>query len=255
MLPNILVTRPEPQNQSLVNKLRDLGWSATGQPLIEITQGGELELLSHKLAQLRPQDMVIAVSANAVSYAHQQLQQERIAWPNQVNYFAIGQKTTQAWSGQAGIVSIHPEQPDSEGLLQLPVFSKVRNKQVLILRGNGGRETIASQLGQRGAKIQYCETYQRIKTTLNGDILTLNWQQSGINNAIITSGEILGALLYLIPTSAKAWFEQVQLVVPSERIAKLAKQQGLNKVQVAEGASDQALIACLQKLNKKIGQV
>ena len=89
----ILVTRPSPQSEELVSRLRALGQVAWSFPLIEFSPGRELGTLSRSLNALGDGDLVFALSQHAVSFAHAQLQQQHLLWPTAPRYFAIGRTT------------------------------------------------------------------------------------------------------------------------------------------------------------------
>ena len=74
----ILVTRPAPQSEALVSRLRALGRVAWSFPLIEFTPGRELNTLSESLGALGDGDLAFALSQHAVSFAQAQLQQQRL---------------------------------------------------------------------------------------------------------------------------------------------------------------------------------
>ncbi|MGL4775525.1 MAG: uroporphyrinogen-III synthase, partial [Aeromonas veronii] len=146
-----LVVRPAAQATELVQLLRQHGHAPLCCPLLETVAGSELPLLPDLL---RSVDAVIAVSIHAVHFAHDFLLQTGQTWPH-IEYFAVGQASADAFA-TIGITASCPDDPRSEGLLALPALQQVAGKRVLILRGNGGRDLIASTLASRGALVHYC---------------------------------------------------------------------------------------------------
>lgn len=245
----ILVTRPEKHQRSLLDALHQQGWFAIGQPLLTITTNPDIEQLKQYQTELSQFDIIIAISDNAVEYSHAWLQQQQLTWPDDSQYFAIGEKTATRWHQLGAVTALYPSQADSEGLLQLPEFNAVKDRNVLLLKGNAGRDLIASELVQRGAKVVEIGTYQRQPLPLNALETVAKWQHNDINSVIITSGEILSALLNVVPKSERNWLFQLNLIVISQRIAKLARAAGFTQIWIAQGASSDALIQCLQEIN------
>ncbi|MGD8174057.1 uroporphyrinogen-III synthase [Vibrio sp. TRT 21S02] len=242
----VLVTRPGQQGQTLCQQLNDGGINSLHQPLIQFSSGRELASLPTKIGQF---DVIIAVSQHAVSFSSQTLISSNQDWP-ECQYVAVGQKTAQDLSKVCGQKVHYPETSDSEHLLQLPLLNKVKGKKVLILRGNGGRELIFDTLCQRGARVEYLETYKRENIRFNSRFLVPIWKTKGIKQLIITSS---GQLVYFVSQVAEEfhnWLFQLQLYVPSKRIAEEARDIGFTSIVNTEGASNKDLLAAL-KPNKQ----
>ncbi len=236
-----LVVRPAAQANQLVQMLRQLGHAPLCCPLLETRPGGDLPHLGD---MLREADLVIAVSMHAVHFAHHFLLQTGQTWPH-IDYFAVGQASADAFT-EAGIQALCPADPRSEGLLALPALQGVSGRRVLILRGNDGRDLIARTLASRGALVHYCATYERHYPDLDGDALTRHWQAAGLDSLLITSGELLQRLLALVPGPQHPWLYDRLLVVPSPRVAEMAEGAGFTRIVIAQGASNQALVAALE---------
>ncbi len=236
-----LVVRPAAQANPLVQMLRQLGHAPLCCPLLETRPGCDLPHLGD---MLREADLVIAVSMHAVHFAHHFLLQTGQTWPH-IDYFAVGQASADAFA-EAGIQALCPADPRSEGLLALPALQGVRGRRVLILRGNDGRDLIARTLASRGALVHYCATYERHYPDLDGDALTRHWQAAGLDSLLITSGELLQRLLALVPGPQHPWLYDRLLVVPSPRVAEMAEGAGFTRIVIAQGASNQALVAALE---------
>lgn len=244
----ILVTRPSPQSEELVSRLRALGRVAWRFPLIEFTPGRELNRLAQSLNALGDGDLLFALSQHAVRYAHGQLQQQRLTWPSSPRYFAIGRTTALALHQVSGIDVRYPlDREISEVLLQLPELQNIAGKKALILRGNGGRELIADTLTARGADVTLCECYQRCAIHYDGAQEAMRWQSRGISTIVVTSGEMLQQLWTLTPPwYRESWLLNCRLLVVSERIAKRAREMGWQDIQVADSADNDALLRALQ---------
>ncbi len=236
-----LVVRPAAQANQLVQMLRQLGHAPLCCPLLETRPGCDLPHLGE---MLREADLVIAVSMHAVHFAHYFLLQTGQTWPH-IDYFAVGQASADAFA-EAGIQALCPADPRSEGLLALPALQGVSGRRVLILRGNDGRDLIARTLASRGALVHYCATYERHYPDLDGDALIRHWQAAGLDSLLITSGELLQRLLALVPGPQHPWLYDRLLVVPSPRVAEMAEGAGFTRIVIAQGASNQALVAALE---------
>ncbi|MGL6456531.1 uroporphyrinogen-III synthase [Aeromonas caviae] len=236
-----LVVRPAAQANQLVQMLRQRGHAPLCCPLLETRPGCDLPHLGDMLQEA---DLVIAVSMHAVHFAHHFLLQTGQTWPH-IDYFAVGQASADAFT-EAGIQALCPADPRSEGLLALPALQGVSGRRVLILRGNDGRDLIARTLASRGALVHYCATYERHYPDLDGDALTRHWQAAGLDSLLITSGELLQRLLALVPGPQHPWLYDRLLVVPSPRVAEMAEGAGFTRIVIAQGASNQALVAALE---------
>lgn len=236
-----LIVRPAAQANLLVQMLRQRGHAPLCCPLLETRPGSDLPRLPELLSNA---DIVIAVSVHAVKFAHDFLLQAGQTWPH-IDYLAVGQASADAFA-EAGIQALCPDDPRSEGLLALPCLQQVNGKRVLILRGNDGRDLIASTLASRGSLVHYCATYERHYPELDGDALTRHWQGAGLDSLLITSGELLQRLLALVPGPQLPWLYDRLLVVPSPRVAELAEGAGFTRIVIAQGASNQAMVAALE---------
>ena len=236
-----LVVRPAAQDNQLVQMLHQLGHAPLCCPLLETRPGCDRPHLGDMLQEA---DLVIAVSMHAVHFAHHFLLQTGQTWPH-IDYFAVGKASADAFA-EAGIQALCPADPRSEGLLALPALQGVSGRRVLILRGNDGRDLIARTLASRGALVHYCATYERHYPDLDGDALTRHWQAAGLDSLLITSGELLQRLLALVPGPQHPWLYDRLLVVPSPRVAEMAEGAGFTRIVIAQGASNQALVAALE---------
>ncbi|REF25767.1 uroporphyrinogen-III synthase [Xenorhabdus cabanillasii] len=257
---SILVTRPAHAGEALVNQLRAIGKTAFSAPLIAIYPGAELPLLAQKLQQLSAGDFVFLLSKNAVHYANEQLVQEGLSWPDKLSYYGIGKSTSLLFHQQTGKDILWSEQGEtSEDLLQLPTLQKMENKKILLLRGNGGREVIASTLRMRGGAIDYCECYSRQPVKYRTTEFNHHWQQCGIRTIVVTSGEMLQLLYNLVTEgdnsedgstessgNGKAWLLGCRLIVVSERLANIARTLGWQEIKVAKSADNDALMQALE---------
>ena len=161
---SLLNTRPQPQ---ALNHAIEQAWSsevrvieAPLQKLVALPLDQNLESPFNWLDA----DIWVFVSANAVAFFNQALQQHNLPSPptEGVALVAVGQATWQALAalGWAGLQPI-PQRYDSEGMLALPIFNQVSGKRVAIVRGEVGRDWLAEQLSQQGAAVRFYPIYRR----------------------------------------------------------------------------------------------
>lgn len=239
----VLVTRPEAQGIELCQQLEQLGITALHHPLINIEAGPDLPSL---LPDIQQCDTIIAVSQHAVLFSDQFLRNQHSNWPDSARYLAVGQKTAHLLSKAAGQSVNYPEVGDSEHLLELAELQSVSGQNIIILRGNGGRELIHQTLSERGAVVKYKEVYQRTDLPFSADRCFHQWQQSGVDTLVITSSHQLTFFMSQLDAPITQWARQLKLLVPSERIASDAKTMGFQYVVVTHSAANPDLVAALQ---------
>lgn len=239
----VLVLRPAPSCFELVNMLEKANISAIAAPLLSFEAGGELAQLKDKLNSLPANSIVVAVSPRAIEYANQILTEKD--WPEDLHYVAVGQKTAQRWKECSNIKASTPTTQSSEGLLTLNIFNQLKGKNILILRGNGGRNFLAKELTKSGAIVNHIELYRRIWNTDKVLSQIKSWQEKNIKTLVISSGEQLKLLWKSLDKSSRHWLCQCQLFVPSERIYQQAQFLGFKTVFNVKSASNTALFNAL----------
>jgi len=251
---SVLITRPKEQGRVLAKALNQQGYQTHCQPLFGYQENATLEQYHQALAQTP--DIIIFVSVAAVQCAHNvyPLTQWINATHQATTVIAVGQATANKLASVGIANVITPHQQTSEGVLALAELSQCNSQNIVIVRGNSGRELMFDTLTLRGAKVSYLESYQRHWHQLPADI-SQHWQQLEINCIVITSNDLLQSVVQLIQlqgqTSFCSYWQQTCIwVVASKRIAQSARALGLVNIVCAEGASDQAIISAIHNMEQ-----
>lgn len=250
----VVITRPEVQALKWQHQLQAQGASTYLLPVMQIAPLKDVEQ-QQKLQSFteRPTDYqcIIFVSQNAVAFAKSSFKQ----LPKHLAVFAIGSATAKALVDWGVEVESAQEAMNSEELLQLESLQAVDGHSILICRGQGGRQTLATTLRERGASVDYIELYQRRPHPRASEYLAnLPWQpdqtvvESGAaeqdktaSNTVISahSGDSVLWLSELLKTAGNTKIKQAwPLLVPGERVSNIAQQQGFSQTLVARNASD-----------------
>lgn len=232
----VLVTRPEQQAEKLCAMVTDAGGVAIPFPVITIKPIARENWSNIVLAE---QDMIIFVSINAVKFFIAG-KQDKLS--DKIQLVAVGASTARYMREQGLRVDLQPPVPaGSESLLAMSALKNLKDKKVLIVRGQGGRELLADTLAARGAKIRYIEIYQRSLPIPSTEEIE---QAKTADCIVITSVASLKNLLMLIDGDS---LKSKKLIVVSERIREYAMHGGFQHVAVADDASD---VALMQQLNR-----
>jgi uroporphyrinogen-III synthase len=241
---NILVTRPAHQAGSLAELIREAGGSPVLFPVLEIVDTEHLEPLYGIIERLEAFDLAIFISPNAVDKAMNLIGARRgtTRLPAGLAVAAVGKGSRKALE-RFGIEDVlAPESRfDSEGLLDLPQLRDMGGKQVVIFRGEGGRELLGDELTRRGAVVEYAECYRRGKPNVDAAPLLHLWARDELAAITVTSGEGLRNLYDLVGKLGRQWLKRTPLFVPHERIASVARELGLEEVWVT-GPGDAGML-------------
>lgn len=244
---SVLVTRPAGQAGPLCTALRELGFVVHHQPLLELEPLAELAPQARQhLLDLDLYTHVIFISANAVRFGLARIDDYWPQLPAGINWYAIGGSTASLLA-KRGLRAITPgAEMSSEGLLAVPELAQVEGERVLIVKGEGGRETLREALAARGARVDELACYRRRRPALAPGRLAANLEDWGIQLILISSGEGLLNLLALLSEEESTKFKNIGLVVPSLRVEKMAREAGFTQVLRAVNASDEAVLEHLQ---------
>jgi uroporphyrinogen-III synthase len=170
------------------------------------------------------------------------------------SWYAIGAATARLLE-QHGVAALAPrEGMTSEDLLALPQLSDVAGHRVLLIKGEGGRETLREELGRRGAQVDELACYRRSCPALVPGELADKLSQWNIGLIMVSSGEGLANLLALLSPQETSKFTTITLVVPSGRVAQMAVAAGFVRVVTAENASDGAMVRALEAWQSSAGE-
>ncbi len=239
----VLITRPQQQAKELSEMVRDAGGVAIPFPVIDIKPIATQDWPNIALVE---QNMIIFISRNAVTFFIAGIQQHL---PDNIQLVAVGAATAMCMRKHGLRVDIQAPAPaGSESLLAMPALKNVKDKKVLIVRGQGGRELLADTLVARGAKINYIEVYQRSMPTPSTEQID---QAKMADCVVITSVSGLDNLSKLIDGDN---LKNKKLIVVSERIRQYAMQGGFQHVVVADDAGDVALMQQLNRMEQNDGK-
>nr|WP_246589850.1 uroporphyrinogen-III synthase [Marinobacterium ramblicola] len=244
-----MVTRPSHQSQRQVEQLHALGAEALALPLLEIVPVTEAEHEAYNAIKSRILDLdlytgIIFVSANAARIGAQWIDEYWPQLPVGVHWLAIGAATAGTLE-ECGIPARHVAGGfDSEALLADPLLQQVAQQRFLIMRGEGGRELLADTLRARGAQVDYADLYRRTCPRYSREQIKRTVFAQGLSAILITSGEALNNLLELAGTEPELL--STELIVPSQRIAVIAKARGFTRIRIADGPDDASMLRALR---------
>ncbi len=241
----VLVTRPADQAEPLCRLIEAANGRPIPFPTIEIIPARDPRAAQDLLAQ--PWDLMVFISRNAVEHAVR-LTPAAAPWGKARLLAAVGRATAIALGDAGRPPDLVPgERYDSETLLALPELARPLGWRVLIVRGEGGRATLADTLAARGAEVTYAEVYRRARPEVDAGPLIARWP-SEIHLVTATSDEVLLNLHAMLGDAAARLLGTTPLAVLSERTGLRARELGVARVAVAQRADDQALVGALIEL-------
>lgn len=188
---------------------------------------------------------IIFVSANAVRYGMEVIEDYWPQLPTGLHWYAVGKSTAKALASWGVRARTPGRQMTSEGLLKLPGLLSPRGERVLLVKGEGGRGTLAEVLGRRGARVDALRCYRRGPSGVSAETLFSTLEHGPVSVILISSGEGLSQLLALPGVAESTSLRDMTLVLPSDRVAEQAAEAGFEQRVVAENASDEAMLQAL----------
>jgi uroporphyrinogen-III synthase len=232
--------------------IENSGGKAVRFPVIEILPGRDQPSIRQMISRLGQFDIAIFISSNAVRFT-MGLLQDQCSRPQGLHIAAIGQATAATLEQSGWHADLIPASAfNSEALLAMPQLQDVSGRNIIIFRGEGGRELLGDTLVKRGAQVEYANVYRRALPELDIAKALQPWMQADNRAVIVTSQEGLDNLVTLLDAEARKHLRQTPMIVISERMLDKTRQHGIQApVVIASQASDEAILEALIELSKQ----
>lgn len=261
-MPQLVVTRPQPDAALWVQQLHAHGVTAQALPMMEIgpsRSAAARAAVQTALHQLGSYHALMFVSGNAVRYFFAQLRAQAVSLPAGICCWSPGPGTSKALLSEgispSALIQPAPDAPqfDSESLWAQAQHSLPRGSKLLIVRGGDGQEAagkgrpwLTEQLQQRGVQVDFAPVYERQAPATTPALLdavqTLRAQQAVW---LFSSSECVQHLLRCNPDWS--WHTHTALAT-HPRIAQQAQQAGFGRV-IASLPTLQSITASLESLH------
>ncbi len=234
-MPTILIVRPEAQAAADIAACEAAGWRAL--PFSPISLEPDNHALLRLNARFQAAQAVFWVSPGAVGTAapHIDFSNGRIV------QITVGQASRNALAKFCPHPVISPETGnDSEAVLALPVWESLPvGAQVLIIRGHGGRNLLASELRRRGFAVNIAEVYFRRPKPLDWQIFETEKPQA----AYITSAEMVRELFAQAPDRITQVLRTLLYFTHHPRIADALRSAGAQRIELVERLNPHSLVS------------
>jgi uroporphyrinogen-III synthase len=227
--------------------LEAAGHEAIALPTIEILNPADSYRVEALTDTLEDYDLAVFVSVNAVRMGVEFVLNRR-DWPGNTRIATVGASSAEALLPYGLSVDLVPEhQYNSEALLALEELQDMSGQNVVIFRGNGGRELLRDTLLARGADVDTVEVYQRACPAVDVQRMQTLLQPDTLDCITITSNEALQNLYAMAGSEGQPLLVKIPLVVIGPRQATLARELGfVQEPVIAANASDEAIVAAIQ---------
>ena len=233
----LLLTRPLPKLDASVAAFTQAGVSVTGVATSDMEYNDIAIAKLHQYLLQHSHATLIATSVFAVPALAQ-------AWPDAPSYWpilAVGDATaTKIKSHLPQATVFTPAQHTSEGILAMHQLNEANCEDIVIIKGEGGRDTLQNTLRLQGKQVYPFCVYKRV--ALAQPFYTNNWQIDDVSGIIATSENMAMQLI----ASHSDHILTLPWVTVSERIASTLRKRGIENVAVCEQATDQALSAWIK---------
>jgi len=238
------------RSAGLANKLTHLGYKVLEVPCIGIENCQTITHPDIRLAtDFSKYSIIIFVSVNAVVSFFNLFGENTLQNAKSTKIFAIGQSTASSLSSygvQDVIYPLSEYDQNSEGFLSLPELADTGKDNILLIRGDTGRDFITNYLRIRATSFTELITYKTVLVDFD-----LSWA-GGLKNKliiVITSVKILenfyDKIHSMLSKNIINTILDSHLLVISKRIYDQAKILGFKNITVSNSMSDDAIIRAL----------
>lgn len=249
----ILLTRQAEQNVALSTQLTNLGAQCLAVPLFEIEETLDAAKLWSIKRGLSLSSLAIFISSNATK-----ILLSRLALGPDLLCACVGPATAKLLQ-QAGYYNVlfpRSKPYDSAGLIRELQLNNLnlKNRYIMVFAGENGNRNVVADLQKLGAVVELVEIYKRQMPALASQLLAAAIGTASPDIIVISCVTSLTNLQYLASKLNIIW-QEIPLLVVSERIREHALGLGFAKVYTAASMTDEDIVSALIKwrsLNKQV---
>jgi uroporphyrinogen-III synthase len=191
-------------------------------PLTEIHPLNNYQIFDGVIKNIKTYQHIIFISTNAVHFFLERVKKLSLQIPKNLIFSSIG-PTTKLLLQKKLSVDVHfPIKTfDSEHLLKEKIYNNVEGQKILIIRGEGGRETLKNALEEKGGIVNYGECY--VRKYVDIDLIQLkndlvNYHHQFILFSSTNSAKHFIDQLHNIETG---WLQNIKIIVNHKKIEGL----------------------------------
>jgi len=218
----LISTRPQKTNLQLSDELKKSEINLLSFPLTEIHALNSYQIFDGVIKNIKTYQHIIFISTNAVHFFLERVKKLSLQIPKNLIFSSIG-PTTKLLLQKKLSVDVHfPIKTfDSEHLLKEKIYNNVEGQKILIIRGEGGRETLKNALEEKGGIVNYGECY--VRKYVDIDLIQLkndlvNYHHQFILFSSTNSAKHFIDQLHNIETD---WLQNIKIIVNHKKIEGL----------------------------------
>ena len=220
----LISSRPQGANVQLSDELKNSEIKLLSFPLTKIHPLNNYQIFDGVIENLSAYQHIIFISTNAVHFFLERVKKLSLQIPKNLIFSSIG-PTTKLLLQKKLSVDVHfPIKTfDSEHLLKEKIYNNVEGQKILIIRGEGGRETLKNALEEKGGIVNYGECY--VRKYVDIDLIQLkndlvNYHHQFILFSSTNSAKHFIDQLHNIETG---WLQNIKIIVNHKKIEGLLK--------------------------------
>ena len=242
----LISTRPLKKDLENIEPKNNYKFTIIDQPLSKITPLQDYSTFDIVLESINQFHHIVFISTNAVYFFIDRLNKNKISIPNDLRFSCIGNSTRKFIENSLKKNVYCPSDTyDSEHLLKHAIFKNIKNKNILIIRGKGGRETLKEGFESKEANVTYGECYNREYLSINLTKIKKTVQNFDQVYLLITSLESARKFMSHNINQNLDWLNSINFIVNHQVIKN--ELQPFSKVSVTNNIS----LISLQKIMEK----
>ena len=222
----LISTRPQGTNVQLSDDLKNSEIKLLSFPLTEIHPLNNYQIFDGVIENIKTYQHIIFISTNAVHFFLERVKKLSLQIPKNLIFSSIG-PTTKLLLQKKLSVDVHSpiKTFDSEHLLKEKIYNNVEGQKILIIRGEGGRETLKNALEEKGAIVNYGECYVRKYVDIDLNQLKNDLVNYHHQFILFSSTNSAKHFIHQLSKVDSSWLQNIKIIVNHKKI-----EQQLNKI-------------------------
>ena len=218
----LISSRPQGTNVQLSDDLKNSEIKLLSFPLTEIHPLNNYQIFDGVIENIKTYQHIIFISTNAVHFFLERVKKLSLQIPKNLIFSSIG-PTTKLLLQKKLSVDVHSpiKTFDSEHLLKEKIYNNVEGQKILIIRGEGGRETLKNALEEKGATVNYGECYLRKYVDIDLNQLKNDLVNYHHQFFLFSSTNSAKHFIHQLSKVDSRWLQNIKIIVNHKKIEDL----------------------------------